>query len=432
MVFRRRRRASMRPTWYVDILVPAGVLASHRKTRTLRLSTGTTDRDTARAIERAMRGLVKERAWPLLDAVAAGRLTVGQVYDAHRHERLAALERSLDEVDLAAHVAGWQAWLTDRVATATGARYLAHVRTLIPEGPPYLRSAFTADRIAEWLATRTMLAQKRRSSTHQSRRTPDAVPRPASGPSKRKYRAAVQSFAKYLCEIRVLVSNPVRDVTAPPANKPRCRFLELPDVLRLVEGTAPPFRGIFALAYGAGIEISAILALTESDIDARAKIVRARGTKSHARDRLARVATWAWPFVAQHLATLTPGERVFRASIGGRPATYTGTDARCSGSRTTGSTMPATIGPCAPSGPARPSSWSPDSWGTRTWSWWPRCTADSCRRKPSRTAGKHGRLRSTSNGGAPWSGRGLHRSLYHRKRLRRVKRPNGLQHLRPE
>jgi hypothetical protein len=59
----------------------------------------------------------------------------------------------------------------------------------------------------------------------------------------------------------VLETHPLRDVSAPPAGSPRCTFVELPDVLRLVEGTSLPFRPIFALAYGAGLEISAILAL---------------------------------------------------------------------------------------------------------------------------------------------------------------------------
>jgi integrase len=86
----------------------------------------------------------------------------------------------------------------------------------------------------------------------------------------------------------------------------------LPDVIRLVEGASPPFRAALALAYGAGLEISAILALVETDVDANAKEVRARGTKTWTRDRVACVADWARPHVELHLKTLTPGERLFR------------------------------------------------------------------------------------------------------------------------
>jgi site-specific recombinase XerC len=111
-----------------------------------------------------------------------------------------------------------------------------------------------------------------------------------SASSKRKYLAAVQSFAAYLLELGVLSANPVRDVSAPPAATPRCHFLELPDVLRLVDGAPPPYQAIYALAYGAGLEISAILSLIESDVDPESRQVRAWGTKAWTRDRLARVA----------------------------------------------------------------------------------------------------------------------------------------------
>ena len=92
--------------------------------------------------------------------------------------------------------------------------------------------------MARWLGTRTSLAQKRQKAPRESRRRPDPTPRPISGGTRRKYLAAVQSFAKYLREIGILSSNLIRDVSPPPAADPRCHFLELPDVLRVVEGAA--------------------------------------------------------------------------------------------------------------------------------------------------------------------------------------------------
>ncbi|MBA3894934.1 MAG: hypothetical protein H0X69_14820 [Gemmatimonadales bacterium] len=122
----------------------------------------------------------------------------------------------------------------------------------------------------------------------------------------------MQSFARYLVEIGILTENPLRDVSPPPAAAPRCVFLELPDVQRFVQGAPLPFQAIFALAYGAGHEISAILALVDADVDLGARQVRARGTKEWTRDRIARVADWAWPYVEAHLAAVLPGERIFR------------------------------------------------------------------------------------------------------------------------
>jgi integrase len=75
---------------------------------------------------------------------------------------------------------------------------------------------------------------------------------------------------------------------------------------------APPYQAIFALASGTGIEISAILALVDADVDPASRQGRARGIKAWTRDRIARVADWAWPFVGAHLAAVLPSQRVFR------------------------------------------------------------------------------------------------------------------------
>ena len=133
-----------------------------------------------------------------------------------------------------------------------------------------------------------------------------------SGSTKRKYLAAAQSFAKYLVQIGVLPSNIARAVEAPPQNKPKAVEIPLADVRRIVEGAERPYGPLFALLYGAGVEISAALACVESDVDIKRREVRARGTKAHTRDRVVRVADWAWPHVEQHLKTLLPGERLFR------------------------------------------------------------------------------------------------------------------------
>ena len=301
MVYRRKHRKTL------DVAVPT-------RTGWIKRSTGTSDRSTARAMERmlAQLGPYGARAWDLLDAVLAKRLSLGALFDAYRNDDLDGLRARLADVDLAAHVPGWEAWLTDRVKATTADHYRAHLRTLIPDGQPFWRSGLTAPAVARWLASRTALVAKRRRSPKASRRQPDPPARPVSASTKRRYLAAVQSFASYLREMGILTTNPLRDLQAPPPAPPRCQFLELPDVVRLVEGSARLYQAIFALAYGAGLEISAILAGTESDVDCAARSLRARGTKAWNRDRLAYIADWAWPFVERHLTTLLPGERIFR------------------------------------------------------------------------------------------------------------------------
>ena len=168
-------------------------------------------------------------------------------------------------------ITGWETWLTDRVKSDTKAHYIAHIRTLVP---------------------------------------------------KRKYLAAAQSFATYLVRISVLPSNVARGVDGPPQNKPRAVEIPLADVRRIVDGADGPYRGLFALLYGTGIEISAALTCIETDVDTQRREVRARGTKAHTRDRVIRVAEWAWPYVEAPLETVMPGERCSVDLIGKRPAMH--------------------------------------------------------------------------------------------------------------
>jgi integrase len=303
MVHRRRGR----PTYYLKLPTRTGWIQR---------STGTSDRATAKAIARMLEDLGPQgrRAWDLLDAVAEDRLSPGELYDAWSMNDLDGLRARLADQDLAGHIPAWRTWLADRVKAGTADLYVVHLRTLMPEGVLYLRSNFTGPAVARWLSARTTLAQKRKPGSTKSKRKDDRETRPASASTKRRYFAAVQSFVQYLIETGALTESPVRDVSPPPASEPRCQFLELPDVKRLVDGADLPYRAIFALAYGAGLEISAILSLVETDVDRETRQVRARGTKAWTRDRLARVADWAWLFVEKHLDTLTPGERVFRGT----------------------------------------------------------------------------------------------------------------------
>ncbi len=289
-------------------------LAVPTRTGSVRRSTGTANKTIARMMARMLEeiGPSGRRDWEMLEAVVANRLTLGALFDAWRMNNVENLRARLADEDLTVHIPVWRAWLTDQVRPQSADRYVAHLRTLMPEGRAFLRSDFTGPAVTKWLASRTALVQKRRPSSKQSRRRENPPPRPVSGSSKRKYLAAVRSFAAYLRELGILTVNPARDVSAPRAAPPRCEFLDLQDATRVVEGAQAPYRAIFALAYGAGLEVSAILALVDADVSPQAREVRARGTKWWTRDRIARVADWAWPYVEAHLKTVLPGERLFR------------------------------------------------------------------------------------------------------------------------
>ena len=147
------------------------------------------------------------------------------------------------------------------------------MRTLIPEAKPFPRSRFTTDVLESWLA--------------KYRGKPG---------TRRKAHAAMAQFAKYLVRRRVLSANPMRDIQAPRPVAPRLRWLEVQDLVRLVDAQLAPYRTLSALLAGTGIEVSVGVALRARDVDRRRKEIRAAGTKTHARDRIVRVAEWAWPY----------------------------------------------------------------------------------------------------------------------------------------
>ena len=161
-------------------------------------STGVADKSTAKAMDRMLTDLGPrgKRAWDLLDALVDGRLTLGHLYDAYRLNSLDQLRERMQDVDLATKVADWQDSLKARVAEDTRRHYLVHVRTLIPEGRAFWRSELSEEKCAKWL-----------NGLHVDRST------------KRKYRAAGNSFFDYLHSVRVLATNPLRAIKAPKENR---------------------------------------------------------------------------------------------------------------------------------------------------------------------------------------------------------------------
>ncbi len=84
-----------------------------------------TDRASAQAIARAVRGLVARHEWPVLDAIANGRLSVGDAFDAHRADELDAVPRGLNAVVRGEPVVGRVAWLKGRVVDTREVSHLA-------------------------------------------------------------------------------------------------------------------------------------------------------------------------------------------------------------------------------------------------------------------------------------------------------------------
>lgn len=254
-------------------------------------STGSRSKSLANAMDRMLAELGPKggRDWDLLDRVEAKTLTLGRLYDAWRINDLDTLRAELADLDLSAYIERWQGYLEGRVSDGERARYLAHLRTLIPEGKPYLRSQATPAKLESWLTSL------------------------AVGPStQRKYFAAARSFFTYCRAVhRLLDADPTADLSPPPANPPRVEYYDLDEVRSLLGAAEEPWQSLFALLYGTALDVTTALGLRRRDVDVGERQIRARGTKTHTRDRVASISSWSLPWVTRLVAEKLPDAPLF-------------------------------------------------------------------------------------------------------------------------
>jgi integrase len=238
----------------------------------------------------------QERAWDILDPILASprgerQKRLGQLLDLWTETRhsLGELRRRLQDPDIEPYVAPWElVYALQRPKNAF--KSTQRVRWLIPQRVPLLRSQVTTG----WLTER-LYAYKGKPGT------------------LRGVHSAWSSFFQYLASVHGLFTvNPMSTVKRPPPAGPNVRFLEPDQVLRVLNWQTTQERSVFyAIAYGAGIESGVTLALTRDDVWDESHEIRAAGTKTATRDRVAIVADWAWPIIEGYVRTLLPGARLF-------------------------------------------------------------------------------------------------------------------------
>jgi integrase len=90
------------------------------------------------------------------------------------------------------------------------------------------------------------------------------------------------------------------------------KFYELDTVERIVAvQPTPARRALLALRCATGAEVGTALRLTRADVWEASQEVRAAGTKTHTRDRVATVSDWAWPIIREYVRTLLPSAPLF-------------------------------------------------------------------------------------------------------------------------
>lgn len=278
-------------------------------------TTGTKDKLTARAIDRMIEqlGAQGKHAWDVLEMVTVTppRWTLSELWrrwsavttervdgdsgereEPSPAERIKALRAQLVEIDLEPLVDKFLKVMegpSSGISADTAAHYVAGVRTMVPKGQPFYRSQLTPSALRAWIEGMEKV-------------TPSTV---------RKRGDGMRRFTKWLTGRRVLDQDPMRDVELPAAGDPRVLFLDTPDAKRLADAQPGQYRIYAALLAGSGIEVSVALQLRKRDVDEKHHEIRAAGTKTHARDRVVKVASWAWPYVEELLKGRHPDARLF-------------------------------------------------------------------------------------------------------------------------
>lgn len=253
-------------------------------------STGSENEAVALGIARLLHELGPKgrRDWPLIEAIHGGQLSLLRLWDAAEAGELAQLRQELQDADLSPLVPQWLSELGQRVSPDYLDHCRKHVSTLIRPGERFPASRLTPKACRDWL---TGL--------------------PVSPSTKRKYHAALSSFADYLVECEVISANPMHAVRRPPAAPPRTRYLEHEEVLRLVDAMPGNYRVLSAIMHATGMELSVAISLKRRDVMLEAGKIHARGTKNRWRDRVVTVEQWAMPLLREHVRLLTPEAELF-------------------------------------------------------------------------------------------------------------------------
>jgi len=82
-------------------------------------------------------------------------------------------------------------------------------------------------------------------------------------------------------------------------------------VLRIVNALDDPYRIIAAVVHGTGIELSVVLGLKRRHVDIERGEIRAHGTKTKARDRVASIEPWAMDLLRDHARGFLPNAPLF-------------------------------------------------------------------------------------------------------------------------
>jgi integrase len=255
---------------------------------------GTVDSRTAREMDKMIAALGAEgaHAWDILETVTGKpqRWTLSQLFarwtgvPAARNDkdRITAVREQVLDVDLEPLVEKFHTILcgpSGGVKPDTADHYREAVRLFIPEGQPFSRSGLTERELRVWIEEMDDVA-------------PGTV---------RKRGMGMRRFTRWLRERETINADPMRDIVLPQQGPPLTHYIDVPDAIRLADASAGQMRLFEMLLPGTALEVSVALTLRVRSVSTLDKEIHAPGTKTYTRNRVVRVADFAWPAVLELL-----------------------------------------------------------------------------------------------------------------------------------
>jgi integrase len=242
---------------------------------------------------RLLADLKDRREFDLLNAVASGRISVAELYDAHVDNALGSLRERLTSARIEDFLDPWLAWkrgegMCDASVTLYRQRM---IKLLSPPNAPAVVYTHELDkgRIIDLLAALDV----------------------TSG-TRRQYLAELRSLCDYLVDKQVLRVNWAEVVRSPKKNAPRRVWGKVSDDQHIVACADANYQAVLAFAHATGADRGTLLTLRIRDVDFDRSTVDLEGTKTSARRRFdVPIESWAIPYLREACADRAPEELVF-------------------------------------------------------------------------------------------------------------------------
>lgn len=279
-------------------------------------STGTRDPQRAKLMQRMVDvlGPKDKAAWDLMETVTAPENpthTLSELFElwlstpVTRHdpqtgdpiapsddERIRHMRAQLRDVDVEPMIEDFFKVMTgpkENVGKDTAQHYRAAVRTLITKGKPYLVSRLTKRELETWLEEMDEVS-------------PSTV---------RKRGIGMMRFIGFLRGRQVLHHDPMAEITLPAQNDPLVHYIQTADVIRLADAAPGQYRLFEYALGGTGMEVSTALSVRVRSVSKLDRSIHAPGTKTYNRDRIVRVADYAWDAVLEATKRKHADSRLF-------------------------------------------------------------------------------------------------------------------------